>query len=354
MRILIATDAWRPQVNGVVRTYERLEEELLELGVEVAFVTPNEFTSVACPTYPEIRLALPGYRWLGEHIARLQPDAIHIATEGPVGWMTRRWCITRQIPFISAFHTRFPEYLSARFKMPETWTYAWLRRFHNAGSGLLVASNTLSRELEQRGFTHLMPWSRGVDTQMFRPRPVRSFGPGPVFLYVGRVAVEKNLDAFLGLDLPGRKVVVGTGPMLSELTRRYPEVLFTGKQTGEELAESYASADVFVFPSLTDTFGIVLLEAMASGLPVAAFPVTGPLDNVRDGVSGVLDNDLRAACLASLDLDRARVRAHATDFTWEMAARQFLSNVESALFAAQGRRVPARRMTLARRRTSSA
>lgn len=354
MRILIATDAWRPQVNGVVRTYERLEVELLELGAEVAFVTPNEFRSVPCPTYPEIRLALPGYRWLGDHIARVQPDAIHIATEGPVGWMTRRWCIARQIPFISAFHTRFPEYLSARFNMPEAWTYAWLRRFHNAGSGLLVASETLSHELERRGFTHLMPWSRGVDTAMFRPRPMRKFGEGPVFIYVGRVAVEKNLEAFLGLDLPGRKVVVGSGPMLDGLMARHPDVLFTGKQIGEELAESYASADVFVFPSLTDTFGIVLLEAMAAGLPVAAYPVTGPRDNVRDGVSGVLDHDLRAACLAALKLDRTKVRAHAATFSWETAGRQFLSNVESALFAAQGRRVPARRMTLARRRTSSA
>jgi glycosyltransferase involved in cell wall biosynthesis len=354
MRILVATDAWRPQVNGVVRTYERLEEELHAFGVETEFLTPAEFRSVPCPTYPEIRLAIPGYSHLVERLADIKPDAIHIATEGPVGCMTRHWCLSRRVPFTTSFHTRFPEYLNARFGVPIAWTYAAQRRFHNAGAGMMVASRTLAGELEARGFERIMPWSRGVDTEQFHPAPVRLFGDQTVFLYTGRVAVEKNLDAFLRLDLPGRKVIIGAGPMLETLKARYPEVLFTGKKTGADLAACYASADVFVFPSLTDTFGIVLLEAMASGLPVAAFPVTGPIDNVVDGVTGSLDRDLRKACLAALEIDRARVRAHAMSLGWDMTARLFLSNIESALFAAQGRRVPARRAALARRRPRSA
>lgn len=350
MRILIATDAWRPQVNGVVRTYERLDDELRDLGVEPAFLTPAEFTTVPCPTYPEIRLAIPGYSYVIERLAAAKPDAVHIATEGPVGWMTRQWCLNRGIAFTTAFHTRFPEYLAQRFGIPLAWTYAAQRRFHNAGAGLMVASPSLATELEGRGFLRLMPWTRGVDTQNFHPRDVRLFGRAPVFLYVGRVAIEKNIGAFLSLDLPGRKVVVGSGPMLATLAARYPDVLFTGKRDGEELAQCYASADVFVFPSRTDTFGIVLLEAMASGLPVAAFPVTGPIDNVIDGKTGVLDDDLGKACNAALKLDRSDIRAHATNCDWGAAARMFLSNVESALFAKQGRRVPARRKVLTRRR----
>jgi glycosyltransferase involved in cell wall biosynthesis len=353
MRILVATDAWRPQVNGVVRTYERLETELSDLGVRMEILSPAEFRTIPCPTYPEIHLSLPGFRHVRERIAAHRPDAIHIATEGPVGWMTRRWCRRHRVPFTTAFHTRFPEYLKARFGLPLGWTYAVQRRFHNAGAGVMVASPSMAEELRQRGFARLMPWTRGVYTELFRPRPIRRFGDGPVFLYAGRIAVEKNLDAFLRLDLPGRKVVVGSGPMLAELTARYPDVLFTGKQTGETLAESYASADVFVFPSLTDTFGIVLLEAMASGVPVAAFPVTGPVDNVIDGVTGALDDDLRKACLDALELDRSRVREHARQFSWEATARLFLENIEDALFAAQGRIVPARSLRFARRPRSA-
>lgn len=355
MRVLVATDAWRPQVNGVVRTYERLDEELTELGVELTFLTPNEFRTLPCPTYPEIRLAVPGYHYVIERLACIRPDAVHVATEGPIGWMTRQWCLNRGVPFTTSFHTRFPDYLSSRFGLPRSWSWAGLRGFHNAGAGLMVASRTLAGELEGRGFQRLLPWTRGVDTGHFRPRDVRLFGSdGPVFLYVGRVAVEKNIEAFLRLDLPGRKVVVGGGPMLGELSTRYPDVLFTGKKVGEELAECYASADAFVFPSLTDTFGIVLLEAMATGLPVAAFPVTGPIDNVVPGRTGVLDRDLRAACLAALEIDRTKVREHAQEFAWDAAARLFISNIESALFARQGRRVPARRRLLARRRPSRA
>ncbi|MGE0630035.1 MAG: glycosyltransferase family 4 protein [Hyphomicrobiaceae bacterium] len=354
MRVLLATDAWRPQVNGVVRTYERLDEELSELGVELAFLTPSEFRTLPCPTYPEIRLAIPGYQYLIERIACIEPDAVHIATEGPVGVMTRRWCLKRGVPFTTSYHTRFPEYLSSRFGIPQGWTYAAQRRFHNSGAGTMVASRTLAAELEKLGFERLLPWTRGVDTTTFRPRDERIFGSDcPVFLYVGRVAVEKNIEAFLRLDLPGRKVVVGSGPMLAELSARYPDVVFTGKKVGEELVSCYASADVFVFPSLTDTFGIVLLEAMASGLPVAAFPVTGPLDNIAQGVTGVLDPDLREACIGALSIDRKKVREHACGFGWDAAARLFVSNIESALFAKQGRRIPARRRLLARRARSA-
>jgi glycosyltransferase involved in cell wall biosynthesis len=337
MRILIATDAWHPQVNGVVRTYERLTEQLASLGVELSVLAPHEFRTVPCPTYPEIRLAVPGFRRVAQRFQAFRPEAVHIATEGPIGWMARRYCRARRLPFTTSFHTRFPEYLAQRFALPATWTTAVLRRFHNAGSGLMVATPSLARELEANGFERVLPWTRGVDTALFRPRPVRLFGEGPVFLYVGRIATEKNITAFLDLDLPGRKVVVGGGPQLEELRARYPGVLFAGKKTGEELAQSYASADVLVFPSRTDTFGMVLLEAMASGLPVAAFPVTGPIDVVKPGETGVLSEDLRQAALNALSLDRARVRARAQDFSWENTARLFLANITSACLKEPGR-----------------
>jgi glycosyltransferase involved in cell wall biosynthesis len=344
MRVLVATDAWRPQVNGVVRTYERLADQAADLGVELVFLTPGEFKTVPCPTYPEIRLAIPGYNFLIERLDVVAPDAVHIATEGPIGWMARRYCIRRDIPFTTAFHTRFPEYVSERFGVPASWIYAIQRQFHNGGAGMMVASRSLAVELEERGFERIMPWTRGVDTDMFRPRAVRRFGTGkPVYLYVGRVAVEKNIEAFLGAEIEGQKVVVGTGPLLEDLKQRYPDVIYTGKLIGDELAEAYASADVFVFPSLTDTFGIVLIEAMASGLPIAAYPVTGPVDNVLNGVTGVLDDDLATAARAALDIDRSKVRAHALEFSWEAATRLFVSNIETALFSRQGKRVPARR-----------
>ena len=354
MRVLVATDAWRPQVNGVVRTYERLADQLAEFGVELVFLTPAEFSTVPCPTYPEIRLAIPGYHYVIERLGVIDPDAVHIATEGPIGWMARRYCMQRNIPFTTAFHTRFPEYLSGRFGIPASWIYAVQREFHNAGAGTMVASPSLATELEARGFERLLPWTRGVDTELFRPRDCRVFGSDkPVYLYVGRVAIEKNIEAFLQLDLDGQKVVVGTGPMLFELEQRYPDVIFTGKRIGEELAEAYASADVFVFPSLTDTFGIVLIEAMASGVPVAAFPVTGPIDNVTSGVTGVLDNDLAKAARMALHLDRSVVRAHGQSYSWENAGRLFMSNIESALFSKQGRRVPARAKRRLLRRTGT-
>jgi 1,2-diacylglycerol 3-alpha-glucosyltransferase/glucuronosyltransferase len=344
MKVLVATDAWRPQVNGVVRTYERLTEEVAALDCEMTLLTPAEFTTVPCPTYPEIRLALPGYNYVIDRLDLINPDAVHIATEGPIGWMTRRYCKKRGVPFTTSFHTRFPEYISSRFGVSEGLIYAWQRHFHNAGAGMMVASASLARDLDARGFQHIMPWTRGVDTDLFRPRDVRKFGSDkPVFIYVGRVAIEKNIEAFLRLELDGQKVVVGTGPMLETLKARYPDVTFTGKLTGEDLAEAYASADVFVFPSITDTFGIVLLEAMASGVPVAAFPVTGPIDNVTLGVTGALNNDLGAAVEAALKLDRAGVRQKALQYCWQSAARMFMSNIENALFSRQGRSVPERK-----------
>lgn len=344
MRILVATDAWRPQVNGVVRTYERLIDEVAALGVEIAVLTPDEFRTVPCPTYPEIRLALPRYGYVIDRLDTMKPDAVHIATEGPIGWMVRGYCRRRRIPFTTSFHTRFPDYVQSRIGFPASWSWAVLRTFHNAGAGVMVATPSLASELGGRGFKRILPWTRGVDTDLFRPRDVRRFGPAPVFIYVGRVAVEKNIEAFLALDLPGTKVVVGTGPLLDSLKGRYPGVIFAGRQEGEALAECYASADVFVFPSRTDTFGIVLLEAMASGLPVAAYPVTGPIDNVRSGVTGVLDEDLGVAARAALAIDRGAVRARAMELGWESCARLFVRNIEEAILSPAGRRLVPRKV----------
>ncbi len=330
MRVLVATDAWHPQVNGVVRTYERLALEAPALGFEVSFLAPPLFRTLPCPTYPEIRLALAGPRAIARHIERMRPDFIHIATEGPIGLMTRRYCRKRRWPFTTSYHTRFPEYVSARLPVPEDWCYRLQRRFHNGSAGTFVATPSLETELKARGFERLMLWSRGVDTELFRPRKVRLFGKAPVFLYVGRIAVEKNIKAFLDLDLPGRKVLVGSGPQAPELARLYPDALFTGPKYAEDLAEAYASADVFVFPSLTDTFGLVLLEALACGVPVAAYPASGPLDVITDPNAGILGSDLRAAALRALELDRGAARAHALRFSWENSARQFIENVLAA------------------------
>jgi glycosyltransferase involved in cell wall biosynthesis len=331
MRILLATDAWHPQINGVVRTYQRLESELKRLGIALVVLGPDAFRCVPCPTYPEIGLAIPDRRRCARLIDQVKADAIHIATEGPVGWMARAYCLRRGLPFTTSFHTRFADYVRARWPVPEAWVYAIQRRFHAKSAGVMVATKSLSAELAKRGFERLLPWTRGVDTTLFRPRPVRLFGRDPVFLYAGRVAVEKNIVAFLELDLPGRKVVVGDGPQLSELMARYPSVHFTGARESEDLALCYASADVFVFPSRTDTFGMVMLEAMASGVPVAAFPAPGPKDLVVPGISGVLDEDLGAAALAARALDPSAVRACAQEFSWTTAANLFLANLDLAL-----------------------
>ncbi|MAL77708.1 MAG: alpha-mannosyltransferase [Sneathiella sp.] len=328
MRILIVTDAWHPQINGVVRTLSQLAEILTATGDDVTLVTPESFLSLPCPTYPEIRLSLfPGKR-LAEAIARCAPEAIHIATEGPLGLAARRYCRRHRLPFTTAFHTRFPEYLNARLKLPVDWGYHFLRWFHRPSAAVMVATQSLENELKGRGLRNIRRWTRGIDTATFHPRTQRPFRfPSPVFLYVGRVAVEKNIEDFLKLDLPGSKVIVGDGPQRRELENRYPTAFFLGVKEGEKLAELYSSADVFVFPSLTDTFGLVLLEALASGVPVAAYPVTGPLDVIGDAPVGVLDNDLAAAAMAALSLDRAQCRAHAMNYSWQASAAQFRQNL---------------------------
>lgn len=338
MRILIASDAWHPQINGVVRTLSRLGVELGRLGHQVGYLTPDRFRTVPCPTYPEIRLALATRRGIARLIGDFAPDAIHIATEGPMGWSVRAYCLRRKLPFTTAFHTRFPEYLRLRFAIPESWTYRLLRHFHDAGRGLLVATPTIEAELRRFGFTRLRRWSRGVDTGIFHPRSAEEIAaaapeltglPRPFFLFVGRVAVEKNLPAFLDLDLPGTKLVVGAGPALDKMRRRYPQVFFAGVREGEALAAYYAAADLFVFPSRSDTFGLVLIEALASGTPVAAYPVPGPLDVVAGSGVAVLDERLDRAIEAALalNLGREACRAYARGFDWEASARQFLSHL---------------------------
>lgn len=331
MRILIVTDAWRPQVNGVVRTLEKLADALQDFDVEVEFLTPDGFPSLPLPSYPEIRLAMATSAQIARRIDAVAPDAIHIATEGPLGFMARRFCLARGRAFTTSYHTKFPELVHARTPMPESWTYRLLRRFHNAGQGMLVATPSLGRELSALGFKNIRPWTRGVDTQHFNPARRKDLGlPGPIFLCVGRLAVEKNLPAFLDLDLPGSKVIVGDGPEFANLKNRYPDVHFLGTKTGDELAEIYASADVFVFPSRTDTFGNVLLEALASGCPVAGFPVTGPLDIVGDGIGGVLSEDLREAALGALEVSRSEAREKALTYNWSECAAQFLQHLQPA------------------------
>jgi glycosyltransferase involved in cell wall biosynthesis len=327
IRILVATDAWHPQVNGVVQTLREVARAAVRLGAELSFLSPDEFPTIPLPTYPDIRLALPHLGAIARRIAAERPDAIHIATEGPIGHMVRRYCLKEGLPFTTSFHTRFPAYVSARTPVPERWIWAWLRRFHNAGAGVMAATPGLSEELSRRGFRDVMLWPRGVDAALFRPRADADLGlPRPVFLTVGRVAVEKNLEAFLSLDLPGSKVVVGDGPARADLARRFPDAVFLGTKSNEALAAIYAAADVFVFPSKTDTFGLVLLEALASGLPVAAFPVAGPRDVIGRAAVGTLDRDLAAACLQALTICRGDCRTFALAMSWEASARQFLAS----------------------------
>lgn len=327
MRIAIVTDAWFPQVNGVVRTLDTVRRELESEGHVVEVIGPDRFRTIPCPTYPEIRLALFPTKRLADLLDAFLPDALHLPTEGPLGMAGKKLAKKRRWPFTTSFHTKFPEYLHARTGIPAAWSYAFLRRFHNAADRVMVATPSLEAELSQRGFRNIVRFSRGADLELFRPRePLPLDLPKPVFAYVGRVAVEKNIGAFLALDLPGSKLVVGDGPQREELQKHYPNAHFIGAKHGEELARAYSAADVFVFPSRTDTFGLVVLEALACGVPVAAYPVTGPRDilSEADQPVGALSEDLREAALAALKVDRAACRDHALRYSWPAAARQFL------------------------------
>ena len=331
MNIAIVTDAWLPQVNGVVRTLRRTIEELAKLGHRAEVIAPEGFRTVPCPTYPEIRLALLPGREVARRLETSRPDAVHISTEGPLGLAARRACLREGRPFTTAYHTRFPEYVRARVPVPLTAGYAAMRWFHGAAVRTLVPTPSMMRTLSDRALRNLALWGRGVDTDTFRPRGKDFLDlPRPVWLYFGRVAVEKGIEDFLRLDLPGSKLVVGDGPAAGMLRRRYPKATFAGYRHGEELASFIAASDVFVFPSRTDTFGLVLLEAMACGVPVAAYPVTGPLDVVVNGVTGVLHEDLAVAALQALALDPGACREHAMHHSWTAATRQFLAALARA------------------------
>jgi len=341
MKICIISDAWRPQVNGVAITIANLIAAGEKLGVEFVVIGPDQFHTIAAPSYPEIRLALTSPKAVGRLIEAHRADHVHIATEGPLGLAASFWCGKNEVIFTTSYHTRFPEYVEARWPIPAAWSYAALRHFHAGSAGLMVATQTLADDLSARGFQRPMLWPRGVDENLFRPLAERLDLPRPCFLYCGRLAPEKNIEAFLQLDLPGAKVVVGDGPSRAPLQARFPEAIFVGVKKREELALYYSNADVFVFPSRTDTFGNVMLEALACGAPVAAFPVPGPLDIVTDERIGVLDEDLRSACLKALSLSRENCRQHALRYTWPESARAFLDNVFRARAASATRRATA-------------
>jgi glycosyltransferase involved in cell wall biosynthesis len=341
MRIMLVTDAWDPQVNGVVRTMKRVVAESEAMGHVWEIVHPGDgFRTVPLPTYPEIKLALFARRAIEERFHAFEPDAIHIATEGTLGMAGRAMCLSLKHPFSTAYHTRFPEYVSARFPVPVAWGYSFVRWFHKYSGRVMVATPSLMEELRGQRFINLVAWSRGVDVDYFHPKKrVEANAPGdpfaglarPIFLNVGRVAVEKNIEAFAELKLPGSKVIVGDGPQLAELHRKYPDVTFLGAKFNDELAIAYASADVFVFPSLTDTFGLVVLEAMASGVPVAAYDATGPRDVIPGSGAGTitpLGGDLAAGTLACLDLDRETARRYAEGFSWRACAEAFVENLQ--------------------------
>ncbi|WP_428680479.1 glycosyltransferase family 4 protein [Sphingopyxis sp.] len=327
MRILIVTDAWTPQVNGVVRTLQATIGELRAKGHEVEVISPDLFRSIPCPTYGEIRLAFAGRRAVGRRIRAFAPQAIHISTEGPLGLAARRWCLANGFPFTTAYHTRFPEYVAARLPVSADFVWRFIRWFHQPARHIMVATRSLKRELADQGLDQTMMWERGVDHRLFRAdrpaHPAFRDLPRPIQLYVGRVAVEKNIKAFLTTRQPGTKIIVGDGPALADLRARYPDVLFLGKMGGEELASAYAGADVFVFPSRTDTFGLVVIEALSSGTPVAAYPVPGPGDIVTGG-AGALDEDLDTAIAAALTCNRADAAALGLRYSWAGCTAQFL------------------------------
>lgn len=327
-KLLIVTDAWAPQVNGVVRTLETVIGHLRKGGLDVATITPDMFNTVPLPVYPEIKLAVMPKRKMRKIIDAFQPDAVHIATEGPLGWAARSICLQRGWDFTTSYHTKFPEYANENAGIPLFIGYAVVKKFHAKSSAMMVATKSLEDDLASRGFDNAVTWTRGVDTKLFKPRGKKAVKlEAPVMVYVGRVSVEKNIKAFLDLDMPGSKLVVGGGPQLAKLQAEYPDVHFSGSQFGAELAAYYRSGDVFVFPSLTDTFGLVMLEAMASGLPVAAYPVTGPLDVLKGAKAGKMDEDLQKAINKALRANPEDAVAHAAKYSWEACSEIFLSNL---------------------------
>ena len=324
MKIVIITDAWEPQVNGVVRTLQHTAKYLIKMGHNVEFLTPKDHRTLPCPSYPSILLSLFPGRKINRDLNKLRADAFHIATEGPLGMAARRWCIKNNKQFTTSYHTQFPEYIRLRLPIPISWSYAWLRRFHKKAVHTLVPTQSQKELLEKQGFHNVKVWGRGVDTDIFSPiKPQQINLKRPINLNMGRVAIEKSIDAFLSLDLEGSKVVVGDGPDLESLKQRYPDELFTGAKFGHELASWLAAADVFVFPSKTDTFGLVLLEAMACGLPVAAYPVTGPKDIIQQGITGYLDEDLSIAINKALKLSQQDCLNFAKNTSWQACTLVF-------------------------------
>jgi len=344
MKIAIATDAWVPQVNGVVRTLQMTVAQLVERGHDVELISPDQFLTMPMPGYSEIRLAIAPRGGMRKALDAFAPDVVHVVTEGPVGWAARRWCINKRVAFTTAFHTRFPDYLAVRTGMSPDWFWPVMRRFHQPSSAVFVSTARLRDELNYRGIANGRIWSRGIDTSIFRRdggrHPALLSQSGPVLLYVGRVATEKNLEAFLNADIFGTKVVVGDGPALPQLRQQYPKTVFMGALAGEELADVYRAADVFVFPSLTDTFGLVMIEALACGTPVAGFPVQGPLDIV--GATGrgpettlvqpvgALHDDLVVAIRGALRVERAAAADYGRSFQWERCTDQFEAGLEEA------------------------
>jgi glycosyltransferase involved in cell wall biosynthesis len=331
MKICIVTDAWIPQINGVVKSLQNTIQELKKAGHEVLVIEPTGFANIPCPSYSEIRLSLFSYKKLSKLLVDFKPDALHVATEGPLGVSARRFALKHNINFTTAYHTKFPEYIEARTGIPAGWLYPIVRWFHKPSKAVMVSTDSVIQQLSEKGFRNLAKWSRGVDLTLFKEKSHLRYSETdsvkPIFLYVGRISVEKNIEDFLKLPLPGEKWLVGTGPALAELASKYSDAVFFGSKTHAQLAEIYQQASVFVFPSKTDTFGLVLLEALASGLPVAAFPVAGPIDVLQGCEAAALRHDLQEACLTALELNPRYAREHAEKFTWQQTTLQFIANL---------------------------